>query len=122
MFTCITDTGSLTWDINGTNEVFYQEGQLSGSLDIFTLNLISVSGMMFVSTATAHNVSIESDGKALSCSDNNQTKSNLAVTLSGKVRPLEMHTTLCFQCKIVHLRLSIRWSPPLLSALSPSAG
>ena len=85
MFTCITDTGLLIWDVNGTNDVFYQAGQLSKSLDIFTLNLISVSGMMFVSTATLHNVSIESDGKALSCIDNNQTQSNLAVTLSGKV-------------------------------------
>ena len=54
-------------------------------LDIFTLNLISVSGMMFVSTATVHNVSIEEDGKAISCSDNNQTKRKLLVTLSGKV-------------------------------------
>ena len=85
MFTCITDTGLLIWDINGTNDIFYQAGQSSMPLDIFTLNLISVSGMMFVSTATLHNVSIEDDGKAISCSDNNQTKRKLVVTLSGKV-------------------------------------
>ena len=88
MFTCITDTGSLSWDVNGSNNVFYQAGQSSMSLDIFTLNLLSVSGMMFVSTATVHNVSIEDDGKAISCSDNNQTKRKLVVTLSGKVLPL----------------------------------
>ena len=107
MFTCTTDTGLLIWYVNGTNDVFYQAGQSSKSLDIFTLNLISVSGMMFVSTATAHNVSIESDGKAISCSDNNQTQSNLAVTLSGKVMTLSNAYYLVFQCKIVHLRLSI---------------
>ena len=39
-------------------------------LDIFTVNLINISGMVIVSTATINNVLLEHNGTVLTCSDN----------------------------------------------------
>ena len=72
VFTCITDTGRLVWSVNNNNELFYLPGQVSEigrTRDIFTLRLISVTGSVFVSTATAHNVSYGSNGINITCID-----------------------------------------------------
>ena len=72
VFTCITDTGRLVWCVNNNNELYYlprQVSEIGRTRDIFTLRLISVTGSVFVSTATAHNVSYGSNGINITCID-----------------------------------------------------
>ena len=83
VFTCTTDTGALVWDVNGTNHVFYEAGQPSHLLDIFTLNLVSDTGMVFMSTATVNNVTLEDDKKVILCKDNNHTEKESEIKLTG---------------------------------------
>ena len=87
VFTCVTNTSSLLWNMNGTtqNSFFYEQEQLQSTetLDIFSINLISITGTTFVSTATVHNVSIEDDKTIITCSDSNQVEKSAEVNLSG---------------------------------------
>ena len=88
VFTCITDTGSLLWSSGGVNELFYGSlGQWTmRMIKNITLNLTSITGMMLVSTATIHNVSIEDNQKIIECSDSSLPGRNSfhkIVTLSG---------------------------------------
>ena len=73
--------------MNGTtqNAFFYEQEQLQSTetLDIFSINLISITGTTFVSTATVHNVSIEDDKTIITCSDSNQVEESAEVNLSG---------------------------------------
>ena len=70
-YTCVTDTGELVWGVNDNQQVlftmYYHPPQ---QLDIFTVNLINISGMVIVSTATISNVLLEHNGTVLTCSDN----------------------------------------------------
>ena len=83
VFTCVTDTGVLVWGIDGINHVFYEAGQSSQLLDIFTVNLINITGTTFVSTATVHNARIENNGTIITCSDNNNQMKTLEARISG---------------------------------------
>ena len=73
VFTCITDTGQLQWiNDDGDNEVYYPTSQVNDpavtlSGGIFVLKLINASNNTFVSTATAHNVSLNNDGVNITC-------------------------------------------------------
>ena len=72
VFTCVTDTGKLAWISNGFKHLYYDpSGQLFsiGSVNIFTVNLTSVTGMVLVSTATVHNVQLGHNGTVITCSD-----------------------------------------------------
>ena len=74
VFTCVTDTGRLVWEIINENNrhVFHSPAQIniSISLDIFTLTLLSVTNnSTFRSTAVAHNISVDYNGTKVSCSD-----------------------------------------------------
>ena len=72
VFTCVTDTGRLVWSISNNNELYYQSGQVSEAArirGIFTLKLINATGNVFISTATAYNVSVEFNGITINCSD-----------------------------------------------------
>ena len=73
IFTCVTDTGQLAWDTesNNSNHLYYTSGQPTAVVGIFTVNLISVTGMVLVSTATVHNVQLSHNGAVVTCSDPN---------------------------------------------------
>ena len=72
VFTCVTDTGSLTWSSNGTTETYFTSNQVNEAariLGIFSLQLLATTGG-FKSTATVHNVSLYQDGANITCDDN----------------------------------------------------
>ena len=70
VFTCVTNTGVLLWKSYGQNHVYQGiSGPQTTSVDIFTLYRESVTGTMLVSTATAHNVQLNHNGRFITCSD-----------------------------------------------------
>ena len=70
VFTCVTDTGQLAWSRNGRSHFYYTSGKSTLSdVDIFTVNLTSVTGMVLVSTATVHNVQLSHNGAVITCTD-----------------------------------------------------
>ena len=71
IYTCVTDTGQLVWRENNKDQVLFNTNyHLPQQLDVFTVNLTSISGMVIVSTATINNVLIHHSGTVLTCSDN----------------------------------------------------
>ena len=59
------------WDVNDNQQVLFTiDNHPPQQLDIFTVNLTNISGMVIVSTATINNVLLEHNGTVLSCSDN----------------------------------------------------
>ena len=78
------------WDENNKKQEFisiYQHP--SQELDIFSVNLINISGMVIVSTATINNVLLEHNGTVLACSDNGiphlANTINKTVIISGMI-------------------------------------
>ena len=69
VFTCVTDTGELAWLSNGHNFLYYSVEQLASAVNIFSVKLCNVSGMIFISTATLHNTQVGHNGTVLTCSD-----------------------------------------------------
>ena len=74
VFTCVTDTGRLAWDLthNNIKQSFHSPAQINVpvTVDIFTLTLVSVTNSsIYRSTAVAHNVSVDYNGAKVSCSD-----------------------------------------------------
>ena len=72
VFTCTTDTGQLFWESNGMNELYRSsKSQLYAHdvLDVFTVNLTGMNGMMLVSTATVQYVQLNYNGRVITCSD-----------------------------------------------------
>ena len=74
VFTCVTDTGRLVWDLthNNIKQSFHSPAQINIPItkDIFTLTLVSVTNSnTYQSTAVAHNVSVDYNGAKVSCSD-----------------------------------------------------
>ena len=76
MFTCVTDTGQLVWkNDNGNTRLYYSPSQVDEPAvtkfsGIFALKLIHASANRYESTATAHNVSLDTDGLNITCIDN----------------------------------------------------
>ena len=88
-YTCVTDTGQLVWrENNKAQTLFTIDYHPPQQLDIFTVNLINISGMVIVSTATINNVLLEHNGTVLSCSDN--ATPHLADTINKTVMILGM--------------------------------
>ena len=59
------------WHENNSRQVLFAEYIHSlQKLDIFTVNLTKISGMMIESTATINNVLLQHNGTVLSCRDN----------------------------------------------------
>ena len=59
------------WDVNYKAQLrFTLNNHHPQQLDIFTVNLTNISGMVIVSTATINSVLLEHNGTVLSCSDN----------------------------------------------------
>ena len=74
VFTCVTDTGRLLWEINDSNNrhSFHSPDKINMSvlLNSFTLTLLSVTNnSIYRSTAVAHNISVDYNGTKVSCSD-----------------------------------------------------
>ena len=73
VFTCVTDTGQLQWSSDdGDSRLYHSTIQVNEPAftdfgDIFVLKLINTSNNTFVSTATAHNVSLNNDGINITC-------------------------------------------------------
>ena len=74
VFTCTTNTGIVSWADNsdGTGNRGFSSsnaiGQPPRQIGIFKVALISVNGMMFVSTATVDNVTYSQSSSSIYCS------------------------------------------------------
>ena len=81
VFTCVTDTASLIWSVNGdtNHEIIYHSESpvnqpiLDKAEGIFIIKLLSTTDGL-KSTATAYNVSLNSNGSTITCSNNTSTK------------------------------------------------
>ena len=74
VFTCVTDTGRLVWEINNITgrHSFHSPAQINMPITVknFTLTLLSVTNnSIYQSTAVAHNVSVDYNGTKVSCRD-----------------------------------------------------
>ena len=72
VFTCVTDTGRLVWEVDETKQSFHSPSLINIPipLDIFTVTLLSVTNnSIYQSTAVAHNLSVDYNGTKVSCSD-----------------------------------------------------
>ena len=117
VFTCVTDTGRLVWELINSNykQSFHSPTLINMliSMDIFTLTLLSVTNSStYRSTAVGHNVSVDYNHTEVSCSDNSASsnfKQQLSIVI-GKIKILMLHFLKL--CKInVHTDIS---SPPSL--------
>ena len=66
VFTCVTDTGQLEWDIGPTvRQLYYNANQLNHPItkDIFTLILQNVTGDTLQSTASTMHVPLNYSGQ-----------------------------------------------------------
>ena len=70
VFTCVTDTGRLVWDIKDTTMSFHSPAHLNNAiqLDIFTITLLNITGDIYHSTANAVHVPINYNGTPVACS------------------------------------------------------
>ena len=92
VFTCVTDTGRLVWELINSNykQSFHSPTQINMpiTLDIFTLTLVSVTNSsIYQSTAVAHNISVDYNHTEVSCSDNSlssEFKQQLSIVI-GKI-------------------------------------
>ena len=76
VFTCVTDTGRLVWDINDDiTQAFYSPAELNSitiASDIFTIVLYNITGELnnvFHSSISAVHVPIAYNGATIRCSD-----------------------------------------------------
>ena len=79
VFTCVTDTGRLVWEINKTKQTFHSPALLNIpiKLDIFTLTLLNVTNSnTYQSTAFVHNVSVDYNWTSVKCIDGGQSSDN----------------------------------------------
>ena len=79
------------WSENNKDQVpFTIDYHLTQQLNIFTVNLTSISGMVIVSMATINNVLLEHSGTVLSCWDhairNLANMNNRTLTISGMIQ------------------------------------
>ena len=72
VFTCVTDTGQLIWDLGPTvNQFYYNINQLNVPVtrDIFKLVLQNISGSTFLSTASTMHISLNYSRQNVICKD-----------------------------------------------------
>ena len=90
MFTCVTDTGVLAWEIDGNNHVFLpgvsENTPLLGNTMI-VVNLTRLIGNITASTATATIAHINFNGSVMFCSDyiglDSGSQENKTIQVSG---------------------------------------
>ena len=79
VFTCVTDTGRLVWEVKKTKQTFHSPALLNIPipLDIFTLTLLNVTNSnTYQSTAVAHNISVDYNWTFVQCIDGGQSSNN----------------------------------------------
>ena len=73
VFTCVTDTGRLVWDLTYDNikHSFHSPAQINVPVTegVFTLTLLNVTNTTYQSTAVAHNISVDYNWTTVKCSD-----------------------------------------------------
>ena len=114
VFTCVTDTGRLVWEINDSNgrHFFHSPAQINMSHTVqnFTLTLLSVTNnSIYQSTAVAHNIPVGYKGNEVSCSDGSVLNPNQLSVILGKISNLSFKLLLCIAMQIYrlhHLHLS----------------
>ena len=93
VFTCVTDTGRLIWEIINSNNIqsYHSPTQINifTAMDIFTVTLVNVTNSStYWSTAVGHNVSVDYNNTEVSCSDgylfSNVIKQQLSIVI-GKI-------------------------------------
>ena len=74
VFTCVTDTGQLQCSSDDKTKLYCLDTLLCSTNEpavnfngIFVLKLINTIAIIFKSTATAHNVSLNNDGLNITC-------------------------------------------------------
>ena len=76
MFSCVTDTGRLTWKSNtNVRQVYFSSDELNIPIqrEIFTLILLNITGHtnnIYRSTATASHIPLNYSGESITCTDN----------------------------------------------------
>ena len=86
VFTCTTDTGVMLWSSSEDNHFFYADSTVQGMIstlsdNIIILNLTNVTGLILISTATVHNVSIADNEEIIECSDSSLSGSTSAMKM-----------------------------------------
>ena len=72
VFTCVTDTGRLVWEVHKTKQSFHSPTQINIpiTLDIFTVTLLSVTNSnTYRSIAVAQNISVNYNWTFVKCID-----------------------------------------------------
>ena len=108
VFTCVTDTGRLEWQINDKNNrhSFHSPAQINmpHTVKIFTLTLLSVTNnSIYQSTAVAHNISVDYNGAEVSCRDGQVYRPEQISTILSKISVLNFKLLLCIVMQISHL-------------------
>ena len=70
VFTCVTDTGQLIWDIKHSFIFFHSSTQLNEVVQlntVFNVTLHSITGNTYHSTATAAHVPVSYNGTIVEC-------------------------------------------------------
>ena len=86
VFTCVTDTGRLVWDINHTALSFHSSAYLSirTEVDVFNVTLLSITGNTYHSTATAVHVPVSYNGTIVACRGQNIANKQQRIILIGR--------------------------------------
>ena len=112
VFTCVTDTGVLLWKSNGHNHVYLgTSGPQTTYVDIFTLYRESVTGKTLVSTATAHSVQLNHNGRVISCSDSISPDSS---EINGTIR-ISSRSSLNLKHFIIFCLMFMMFRPTILT-------
>ena len=70
VFTCVTDTGRLIWDIKHSSTFFHSTAQLNKDIQldtVFNTTLLNITGNTYHSTATAAHVPVSYNGTTVEC-------------------------------------------------------
>ena len=70
VFTCVTDTGRLVWDIMHSSISYHSTALLNKVIQldtVFNTTLLSITGNIYHSTATAAHVPVSYNGTTVEC-------------------------------------------------------
>ena len=70
VFTCVTDTGRLVWDIKYSSISYHSTAQLNKVIqldNVFNTTLLNITGNTYHSTATAAHVPVSYNGTTVEC-------------------------------------------------------
>ena len=87
LFTCVTDTGRLVWDIKNTAVSFHSSAYLNipTELDtVFNATLLYITGNTYYSTATAVYVPVSYNGTKVACRGQNIANKKQRIIVIGR--------------------------------------